>query len=186
MPSPDQSSTVGAVAVAPTNTTAPTDAVTALPNTWTTGGYIDENGISLNISRSVNPIKDWSQATVRNALTDFDATITLSFMQVDEFACTEMLGSTNVTKTAATSTKGELLKLSIGAELPPIKSWCFSMKDGDRRVRIYVPKGQITEISGDVTFVPNAVNVWGCTLACYDDGTGHSLYVFYDDGVKTS
>lgn len=186
MPTPDQSATTGAVATAPTSTAAPTDAVTALPNTWASGGYIDENGISLGVTRSVTAIKDWSQATVRNALSDFNATITLNFMQMDEFAAQEMLGASNVTKTAATQTKGELLKLSIGSELPPVKSWCFSMKDGDRRVRVYIPRGQITELNGDITFVPSAVNVWGCTLATYDDGTGHSLYVFYDDGQTLS
>lgn len=186
MPSPDQSATTGAVATAATGTTAPTDATTALPNTWASGGYIDENGISLGVTRSVTPIKDWSQSVVRNALTDFNATISLSFMQMDEFAATEMLGSSNVTKTAATTAKGELLKLAIGSELPPVKSWCFSMKDGDRRVRVYIPRGQITELNGDITFVPSAVNVWGCTLSTYDDGTGHSLYVFYDDGTKLS
>lgn len=186
MPSPDQSATTGAVATAATGTTAPTDATTALTNTWVSGGYIDENGISLGVTRSVTPIKDWSQSVVRNALTDFNATISLAFMQMDEFAAQEMLGASNVTKTAATSTKGELLKLSIGSELPPVKSWCFSMKDGDRRVRVYIPRGQITELNGDITFVPSAVNVWGCTLSTYDDGTGHSLYVFYDDGTKLS
>ena len=35
-------------------------------------------------------------------------------------------------------------------------------------------------------FVPNAANIWPVTLSCYDDGTGHSIYVFYDDGQKVS
>lgn len=186
LPSPDQSKTTGAVAVAPLNTTAPTDARTALANTWVSGGYIDENGIALSISKSFTTIKDWAMSVVRKALTDFDGTIALSFLQVDEFAAQRILGSANVTKTAANSTHGEQLKLGVGPAVASAESWCFSMKDGNRRVRVYVPNGQITEISGDVSFTPGAANVWPCTLSCYDDGTGHSIYVFYDDGVLSA
>ena len=186
LPSPDQSKTTGAVAVAPLGTTAPTDARTALANTWVSGGYIDENGIALSISKSFTTIKDWAMSTVRKALTDFDGTIALSFLQVDEFAAQRVLGTANVTKTAANTTHGEQLKLSVGPDVAGAESWCFSMKDGNRRVRVYIPNGQITEISGDVSFTPGAANVWPCTLSCYDDGTGHSIYVFYDDGVVTA
>lgn len=186
LPSPDQSKTTGAVAIAPIGTTAPTDARTALSGTWSTGGYIDENGIALSISKSFTTIKDWAMSTVRKALTDFDGTIALSFLQVDEFAAQRVLGTANVAKTAANSTHGEQLKLSVGPDVAGAESWCFSMKDGNRRVRVYVPNGQITEISGDVSFTPGAANIWPCTLSCYDDGTGHSIYVFYDDGVLSA
>ena len=186
LPSPDQSKTTGAVSVAPIGTTAPTDARTALSGTWVSGGYIDENGIALSISKSFTTIKDWAMSVVRKALTDFDGTIALSFLQVDEFAAQRVLGTANVTKTAANSTHGEQLKLGVGPDVAPAESWCFSMKDGNRRVRVYVPNGQITEISGDVSFTPGAANVWPCVLSCYDDGTGHSLYVFYDDGVVSA
>ena len=96
-----------------------------------------------------------------------------------------MFGSSNVTKTAATSTKGELIKVSIGQELPPVEAWCFNMKDGDARIRVFVPRGQITTVN-TMDYKPDAGHVIGGTLECYDDGTGHSIYVFYDDGTKLS
>ena len=185
LPSPDQSGTTGAVAVAALATAAPTDAGTALPSAWTTGGYVAEDGLTLGINRSMTAIKDWSQANVRKALSDFDGTIKLSFLQVDEFAAKEVFGASNVTKTAASTTHGEQLKIAIGAELPEMKSWCFNMKDGDRRVRVYAPCAQVTEV-GDVSFVPNAGNAYPATISCYPDSTGKSIYVFYDDGKKTS
>ena len=185
LPSPDQSGTTGAVAVAALATAAPTDAGTALPSAWTTGGYVAEDGLTLGINRSMTAIKDWSQANVRKALSDFDGTIQLSFLQVDEFAAKEVFGASNVTKTAASTTHGEQLKIAIGAELPEMKSWCFNMKDGDRRVRVYAPCAQVTEV-GDVSFVPNAGNAYPATISCYPDSTGKSIYVFYDDGKKTS
>ena len=72
VPTPDQSTTTGAVAVAPTSTSAPTDARTALGAGWATGGYVGDAGISMSINRSMQPVKDWSQASVRKILTDFD------------------------------------------------------------------------------------------------------------------
>lgn len=181
LPSPDQSGTTGAVAVAPIGTTAPANARAALGGSWTTGGYVGEDGISLSLNRSLTAIKDWSQSTVRKALTDFDGTISVPFMQIDEFAAKEMFGSSNVTVTAADTTHGEQIKVEIGAELAPMKSWCFSMKDGDRRVRVYCPCAQITEI-GDVPFVPSQAHQYPCTLSAYPDSSGKSIYVLYDDG----
>ena len=185
LPSPDQSSTTGAIAVAPLGTTAPTDARTALGVAWTSGGYVGEDGVTLSLSRSTSAIKDWSQSNVRKALTDFDGTIGFSFLQMDKFAADELFGASNVTAVAANTTHGNELAISIGAELPPMKSWTFSMKDGSRRVRIYLPIAQVTEI-GDVTFVPSAGNSYPATVSCYPDSTGKSIYVFYDDGEMTS
>ena len=59
------------------------------------------------------------------------------------------------------------------------------MKDGNRRGRICAPNAQITEI-GSMTFVPSAGNVWPFTITCNDDGTGHSVYVYFDDGATTA
>lgn len=186
LPAPDQTASVGAVYTATIGSTAPTDARTALAAAFTSGGYITEDGISLNISKSTTTLKDWSMGTVRKALTDFDGTLSFSFLQVDEFAAKEMFGASNVTVTAANTTHGQIIKMSIGTDMPTAKAWAINMKDGDRRVRIYVPNGQITEFPSDITFVPNAANAWPVTLSCFDDGTGHSIYVFYDDGQTTS
>lgn len=178
LPTPDQSETTGAVAVAPVSTAPITSARTALGEGWESGGYIDENGVSLSVSRSFEGIKDWAQTIVRKALTDYDGTLALSFLQVDEFAAKRILGEDNVSK----EDNQLMLKIGPGA-IDEIRSWCFSMKDADRRIRIYIPRGQITDITSEVTFVPGQANVWPCQISTYDDGTGHSIYVIYDDGT---
>lgn len=184
-PTPDQSATTGAVAVAPVGTAAPTDARTALPNAWDTSGYVSEDGLSVQVTRTTTPIRDWSRAAVRNLLTEYNGAITLAFLGVDEFALKEVFGDSNVTKTAADRTHGEQLYVGIGAELPPIKSYCFSMKDGDARIRVYVPRGQFTDVN-QTDFRPDQGHMVGGTIATYDDGTGHSIYFMYDDGVVVS
>jgi len=183
-PSPVQNSTTGAVAVAATSVTAPTDAKSTLGTGWTSGGYVDENGISLQTTRSVTPLKDWSKAAIKEMLSDFGGSITVNFLQVDQFAAERLFGSSNVTVTAATSSAGEKIKVNIGANLPPVESWCFSMKDGDARLRVYVPRGQITEVA-QMDFKPDTGLVFGGTIQCYDDGTGKSIVIMTDDGVTT-
>lgn len=185
LPTPDQSATTGAVASAPTTTAAVEDARTPLGSDWTTGGYVDENGVTMNVNRSMTPIRDWSLSMVRNALTEYTGSISFGFLQVDEFSAKTIFGEDNVTTTDATATAGAGLKIAIGANMPEIKSFCFSMKDGNSRIRIYIPRGQVTEV-GEVSFVPGAGNVYPSTLSTYDDGTGHSIYVIYDDGQVVS
>ena len=180
-PTPLQTPTTGAVAVAPLGTARPTDARSVLPALWDDSGYVSEDGLSVTITRSTTPIKDWSKSNVRNLLTDFGGAISLSFLQVDQFAAERMFGASNVTVTPATLTAGEKIEIAIGAELPPIEAWCFSMKDGNARVRVVVPSGQMTDVN-QVDFKPDAGNIIGGTLATYDDGTGHSIYFIYDDG----
>lgn len=180
-PAPDQSSVTGAVYIATVGVTEPTDATTALGGSWSDGGYVDENGISITVNRSTTPIRDWSKAAVRTLLSEFSGSISLNFLQVDEFSAKRVFGTSNVTKTAATSSKGELIKVSIGAELPPVEAWCFNMKDGNARIRVFVPRGQITSVN-DMAYKPDQGHVIGGTLECYDDGTGKSIVVFYDDG----
>lgn len=184
-PTPDQSTT-GAVFVAAEGVTAPTDASTALGGSWSDGGYVDENGIAITVNRSTTPIRDWSKTNVRNVLSEFGGSIAVGFLQVDSFSAKRVFGDSNVSVTAATSSHGELIKVSIGAELPPIEAYCFNMKDGDARIRVFVPRGQITSVN-EMSYKPDQGHVIGGTLECYDDGTGHSIYVFYDDGqVVTS
>lgn len=183
---PDQSTTTGAVLKGGSSAAAPTDARTALGNGWSSAaGYLSESGITLNINRSTTVIRDWGLNNVRTATTDFTTNITGEFLQMDEDTAKTLFGDANVTETAATSSKPATLKISIGPDMPEIAPFVFNMKDGDRRGRLYVPKGQITQV-GSPTFVPGAGNVWPFTLDCYDDGTGHSVYLFLDDGTTKS
>ena len=180
-PAPDQSSATGAVFVAAEGVTAPSDATSTLGASWSDGGYVSENGISITVNRSTTPIRDWSKGVVRNILTEFGGSLTIEFLQVDQFAAERVFGEDNVSVTAATTTKGELITVSIGAKLPPIEAWCFNMKDGDARIRVFCPRAQITDVA-QMDYKPDAGHVIGGTLQCYQDADGYSIYVFYDDG----
>ena len=181
---PDQATT-GAIASAPYGTTLPTDVSTALDNAFGASGYVTEDGLSLSPEYSTSEIKDWSGATVRTILESFDGTIEFGLLQFDYASCCQAFGEDYVTQVAATTTHGEQLTIELGNHLPEVKSWVFSMKDGDARIRVVVPKGQVTSIE-EISFTSSDAISLGITLSCYDDGTGNSIYIYTDDGQKAS
>lgn len=183
---PDQSATVGAVNWAATTATMPTDAKTALPaSTWTSGGYVSTDGVSLSIDNSTTSIQDWSLGHIRTLLEDFTGTVTFTFIQTDYNSLCAIFGESNVTKTDATTTAGTLISVAIGPELADAKAWAFNMKDGSQRIRLVLPNAQPT-LDGELTFVANEPISWSVSLDCNMDASGKSIYFYYDDGVTAA
>jgi hypothetical protein len=56
------------------------------------------------------------------------------------------------------------------------------MKDGDARVLIVVPDGQVSE-TGEVSFVKSSALTWPVTLTTYPDADGVNVYIYLDDGT---
>lgn len=185
LPTPDQSATTGAVSVAPVGTNMPQTASERLSDPWESGGFVGDAGIAISTNKGVTVIKDWSQASVRKALSDFDGTITVPWLQVDEFSATRLVGADNVHTSEATAEHGNILAIDLNASLPDVEAYVFSMKDGDNRIRVVVPRGQITQIDA-VSFVPNAANSWPGTLSCYVGEEGYAIRVIYEDGTVIS
>ena len=175
----------GAVATAAVGTTAPTSAGAQLSADWTASGFVDEGGVTLSQSRSTTDLKAWGGTTVRTLLDEFTGTIKYSEMETTYETMCRMVGPENVVKTDADTTHGLQMKVSLKAELPDPKAWCFSMKDGDRRLRIYIPNGQLTEVD-DTTFVHNGAVKWGFTIKANDDGNGNTIIILTDDGQVIS
>lgn len=174
---PDQTKTTGAIAVAKKGTLLPNSATEKLGQGWDAGGYVSSDGVTVSTSIGTTDIKDWSQATVRKAITDFSGSISFKFLQTDEFTLKRLLGPENVD----VASDGKKITAKFGAHLPEIESYTFSMKDGDLRVRIIVPSGQFTSIE-DFTFTPGDATTFGGTLSCYDDD-GYSIMIIFEDGT---
>jgi len=185
---PDQGTT-GAILHADVGTTLPTMDTIFASDTWRSNfagdEYVSEDGLTLTPSKSTNNIKDWSGATVRKVLQEFDGKISWQMLSTNEEAMKIAFGDENVTATAATTGHGKYVKTALGADLPEPQSYVFLMKDGDARMAILVPNGQIVEV-GETKFVSNDAIKWPVTLACYPDGNGKSIYIMTDDGKKAS
>lgn len=186
---PEQSVT-GAIKSAPIGTTLPTlSSITkqgvTLDNAFTGDEYVSEDGLTLTPAMSTTDIKDWSGATVRKVLESFDGTLSWTMISTNASALGIAFGADHVTTQAAATAHGAQIRAELGAHIPEARSWVFLMKDGDARIVIVVPNGQVTEV-GEVTFASNAAVGWNVTLSCYPDESGESIYVMTDDGVTSA
>lgn len=186
---PDQKVT-GAIKHAPKGTAIPaltdiTKAAVTLDQAFTGDEYVSQDGLTLAPSMSTTEIKDWSGATVRKVLESFDGTLSWTMISTNAGALAIAFGADRVTTAAATTTHGAQVQAALGAYLPEEQAWVFLMKDGDARIVIAVPDGQITEV-GEVTFASNAAVGWQVTLSCYPDASGNCIYIMTDDGVTTA
>lgn len=186
---PDQKTT-GAIKHAPIGTTLPslssiTKAAVTLDPAFTGNEYVSEDGLTLTPSMSTTEIKDWSGSTVRKVLESFDGTLSWTMISTNAGALGVAFGADHVETNAATLEHGAQIRASLGAHLPEAQSWVFLMKDGDARIVIVVPNGQITEVS-ETTFASNAAVGWAVTLSCYPDESGECIYIMTDDGVVTA
>lgn len=183
----DQSSTVGALGRGTALSTIPTDysaAATAIAS-FTTSGYISEDGASLSTTLNVTDIREWNRNAVRRVLEEFDGTISATLIQLDEEGAKQCFGASNVTKVAANTTHGEQLKIAMGAHLDSPQAWALRIKDGNAKMIVLIPNGQVT--SGvDITFASNAAINLPITISANDDGTGNSIYIYTDDGLTTA
>lgn len=182
---PDQKTT-GAIKNAPVGTTLPTLASIAasgvtLDSAFTGDEYVSEDGLTLAPSMSTTDIKDWSGSVVRKVLESFDGTLSWTMISTNEGSLGVAFGAENIETKAATAGHGKQVGVKLGAHLPEERSWVFLMKDGDARIIIVVPKGQVTEV-GEITFAANAAVGWNVTLSCYPDSDGESIYIYTDDG----
>lgn len=183
----DQSSTTGALARGSVITTIPADitaAQTAIAS-FTTSGYISEDGASLSTSISTTDIREWNRSAVRRLLEEFDGTVTLTLIQLDGEAAKQAFGADSVTVTAANSTHGEQIHIKLGAHLDKPQAWALRIKDGDMKMIVLIPNGQVT--SGvDITFAANSAINLPVTISANDDGTGESIHIYTDDGVTSA
>ena len=186
---PDQKVT-GAIKHAPKGTAIPaltdiTKAAVTLNQAFTGDEYVSQDGLTLAPSMSTTEIKDWSGATVRKVRESFAGTLSWTMISTNAGALAIAFGADHVTTAAATTTHGAQVQAALGAYLPEEQAWVFLMKDGDARIVIAVPDGQITEV-GEVTFASNAAVGWQVTLSCYPDASGNCIYIMTDDGVVTA
>lgn len=181
----------GAVYDAPTTASAPTDASTDLnpqgqTAVWRDSGYVSEDGIELTQEWSTNDVKEWGGNIVRKVLEEFKGQVKYTEIQaLDEVTLKRAYGDGNVVVTPATAQHGKQVKVSIGAELPPIRSFVFNMKDGDNRIRIYIPRGQVSAID-TVNFKNTEVIGLPLTVDALVDSNNKCIYIFSDDGQTTN
>lgn len=119
---------------------------------------------------------------MRRILEEFNGTLAWEHLEVNEESLRNYAGDDNVTVEPATTSSGTQITTALGAYELPRKAWVFRMKDGDARILIKVPVGQITE-QGEISFTKSEAIKLPVTLSAYPDEDGNSIYIITDDGV---
>lgn len=177
----------GGVLMAPVGTVAPTDANTAPDPAFVGAGYIGEEGLTESADRSTEKVKAWGGDTVKIIQTDFSTTYTFTFLEtLNTDVLKAIYGDDNVTVTAATASTGTLRTVKVNGEPLPNKAFLFEVKDGDARIRIHVPDGQVTDV-GDVVYSDSEVVGYSVTVEALKDSTLNANAIKYlDDGRPTA
>ena len=165
---------------------APTDARSELDKaTWPDAlGYVGADGLAVSgLIEAGDALRDWWKKKIRVVPGEADPSITLPSIQVDSTMAKMLVGDGNVKVTPATAEHGEVIDMGFTGEPGPERSLCFSMKDGNRRIRVYVYDGQVTELS-DVSFKPDD-NTYSMTISLNKAPDGCYVHFIYDDGVVT-
>ncbi|QPE04132.1 hypothetical protein IT882_13120 [Microbacterium schleiferi] len=148
-------------------------------------GYVNEDGVTITPTESTETIRDWALNVIRRILTEFDGTIAWTHLELSVGALKNYMGDDNVEVSEATAAHGTQVRAAIAGTVRPIKSWYFKVKDGDRRIVVFVPHGQITD-RGEIPLSASGAVTLPVTLSSYPDSSGKSIYIYTDDGVVSA
>jgi hypothetical protein len=178
---PDQSVT-GAILSGPVLTDIPETIDELDFSGLTDSGYVNEDGVTITPEDSTESIKDWSGAEIRRILTEFTGTIAWTHLELSAGAARNYFGEDQVQVTPPSAEAGTRMRASLGKNELPTQAWYFKIKDGDRRVVVVVPRGQITS-RGEIPLTATGAITLPVELATYPDADGQNIYIYTDDGI---
>lgn len=171
----------GGILIGALTAAAPTTAVSTLTG-FTAAGYIGEDGVTETNERSTDRIRAWGGDTVKVVQTEHNVSYQFTFLEtLNADVLKAVYGDANVTTTAATASTGTLHKVLVNSSTLPHRSYVFELKDGDAKIRIYVPDGQITEV-GDITYSDSEVIGYQVTVEAFADASGNKAIKLLDNG----
>ena len=127
-------------------------------------GYVSDEGMTLNLSREKENIKDWSSTIRRVVLTDHEESASGTCISTTADALEALFGADAV----ATATGTTTVNLSAN-DLPAAAAFLFVMVDGDDVLAFGCSEGQIS-VSDNVSFAPGDAIAWPFEVTAMGDG----------------
>lgn len=167
----------GAVYIAASGTTLPTDATTALASAFKALGYCSEDGLTNSNSASSADIKAWGGDIVMTLQEEKPDTFKLTLIEsLNLDVLKTIYGTSNVTGTL-TGTNG--VTVNATNEEPTINVWAIDMvMTGNTKKRIVIPNGKISE-TGDIVYKDDEAVGYELTISALPDANGktHIEYI---------
>lgn len=164
----------GGVYAGATTATLPLDANTTLDAGLINLGYVSDAGLSQTIDSDTSNIVAWGGDTVKTIRTTHDVSYGLTFIETSAPVLSEVFGEDNVTTATGLTT----VKIN-SAELPR-RAYVFEMSDGNKRIRVVVPNGQITNLD-DIAWTDADPVGYPVTISAYPDDDGNKAYLYLED-----
>ncbi len=162
----------GALSVAATTATLPTDATTALVG-FTGLGYISEDGITESITRESEDIKAFGGDVVLSTQTEFSNTFQLTLIEVlNVDVLKEVFGSSNVSGALGTG-----ITVNVNSAELTERAWVFDLIVRGAVERLVIPNGKITEV-GETTYSDSDVIGYDITITAFPDTSGNTQYKY--------
>ncbi len=164
----------GYVYRAPITAELPTDAATNLPSTFTSLGYISEDGVTNSNSPESDNIKDWGGSTVLSIQTSKDDTWKFTLIESKNIDVLKTIyGENNVTGDLET---GVTVKANSAEAEYYAYVFEMVMRSGTKK-RVVLPKAKITEV-GDVSYTKSDEIGYEITLTCAPDESENTHYEY--------
>lgn len=157
----------GVVYRAPKGTALPTDADTALGNSFTSLGYLSEDGFTNNYEISSEDIREMGGNIVLTVQTEVSDTFTFKLISALEVEVQKAVyGEDNVSGSLAAG-----MAVTVAGAEPEESVWVFEtiMRDGALK-RIVIPDGKISAI-GEIAYRRNEAVGYDITLTALLDST---------------
>ena len=164
----------GAIYSAPSGTTLPNDAKTALSAAFKSLGYISEDGLSNSNTPSSDTIKAWGGDTVAVVQTEKEDSFTYTLLESTNIdVLKEVYGKGNVSGTLET---GIEIKANSTVLEEHVLVFDMILKGGILK-RIVIPSGQVSEL-GEITYGDGDAIGYETTLQAIPDSNGNSHYEY--------
>lgn len=137
-------------------------------------GFIGEDGVTEANDRDTDKIKAWGGDTVRVIQNDHTITYSFTFLELGNADVLKLIyGDENV------EVNGDQVVVKKNSDVLPHKSWAIEVFDrgADRKVRLVVPDGQITE-TGERNFTHSDVISMEVTIEAFVDADGNKGYEY--------
>lgn len=148
--------------------TVPTTAVATIPVAFDDVGYIGEDGVSQSIGQDITDIKAWQNGdVVRRVQTSHTVSYSFTMIESNGVSLEAYYGNYD----------GGHVELT--GDSRPRLPWIIDVLDGDEKIRICIPDGEISEV-GDTAFKNGEAIGYPVTITAYPvDGV--KAHIYYGD-----
>lgn len=163
----------GAIFWAPAGTAVPTDATTALDSAFQGVGYLSEDGLKENETRTSKEDKAWGGDTVNYSQTEYAKTYGFTMIETNATTMKIRYGADNVTEA-----DGVVTKVLHNAKELPEGVWVVEMIVAGRLLRKVMEKGKVTE-TGEITYNDGNLVQYPVTIGLLPDTNGNYETDYY-------